>query len=139
MQCLTRIWRCIGRHFKRIVGTLILVLITKCYVKWCSNYVIYVMTSFLVLNWYSIFILYYLNVYKLLVYYGNICTSSATKWASHQNEYIIILPYYTNNLFITYALQSHKAQWHLFYHSHQHNVIYNILIKQNKNDKSKRK
>jgi len=43
-----------------------------------------------------------------------------------------IFPYPTNNLFITYALLSQKALWHLLYKFHQQNLKKNICIKQTK-------
>ena len=63
------------------------------------------------------------DIYRLLVGYGNICTSS---------ERVHIFPYPTNNLFITYALLSQKALWHLFYNFYQQNLQNNICIKQTK-------
>jgi len=53
---------------------------------------------------------------------------------THQNEYIIIFLYPTNNLFITYALLSQKAFWLLLYIFHQQNLKNNICIKQTKTE-----
>ena len=47
-------------------------------------------------------------------------------------ERVHIFPYPTNNLFITYALLSQKALWHLWYNFHQQNLKNNICIKQTK-------
>jgi len=49
-------------------------------------------------------------------------------------ERVHIFPYPTNNLFITYALLSQKALWHLLYNFHQQNLKNNICIKQTKNE-----
>jgi len=48
-------------------------------------------------------------------------------------ERVHIFPYPTNNIFITYALLSQKAQLHLLYNFHQQNLKNNIFIKQTKN------
>jgi len=47
-------------------------------------------------------------------------------------ERVHIFPYLTNNLFITYALLSQKALWHLLYKFHQQILKNNICIKQTK-------
>ena len=47
-------------------------------------------------------------------------------------EGVHIFPYPTNNLFITYALLSQKALWHLLYNFYQQNLKNNIFIKQTK-------
>jgi len=54
-------------------------------------------------------------------------------------ERVHIFPYPTNNLFITYALLSQKALWHLLYNFHQQNLKKTHLYKTNKNWNSNRK
>ena len=72
-----------------------------------------------------IFIGYWLDmeIYVRVLVRSNIAQRQAP-------ERVHIFPYPTNNLFITYALLSQKASWHLLYKFHQRNLKNNICIKQ---------